>query len=417
MRIKIMLAGLLLFSAVAAHAQSSLEDFCGGLEGDSTIEVTGDFTSEELQAQLSVVAGMNVLQTDLDFAISMFNEAIKVADEYADAYLGRGCAYLLQGEIDLAETDFAQFIELTADADLAATIAGFLSGTSQTTGDACSMVIRDPATFVTPADAQAFVDTFDSGSKTPDYGGRAEAYLCVGEIDLALDDLAAAIAADPQSPDFYSLRGIVYRRLGEYDLAIADYDTALEIDPDYVDALNGRAYSSYLSGDYEQCIEDYDRSIALYEEDYIAFGNRGLCYDALDDFETAIENYNQALEINPDNAIVIGNRAVSYRLMEEYDLALEDNNLAIELDPNDPFYYVERGLVYYALGEYLNAQADFLAALDLDSNYTDAWLNLGDAQRELKNNPGAVESYQRYLELYPDSPYAEELQDFIADQS
>lgn len=416
MRIKILLVCFLLLSGAAIHAQSSLEDFCGGLEGGDTIELSSDFTSEELQAQLFVMGAMNTLQTDPEFSLEMFNEALSVADEYADAYLGRGCAYFFQGDMESAEADFARFIELTTNVELATTLEGFLSGTGAT-GDQCAMVIRDPASFATPAQAQDFVDTFDTSTKTPEYDWRAEAYLCLGEIDLALADLAAAIALDSDAPDLYSLRGIVYRRLGEYDLAIADYNTALDLDPDFVDALNGRAYSSYLSGDYEQCIVDYDHSISLYDQDYIAFGNRGLCYDGLGDFETAIENYEQALELDPDNAIIIGNRAVAYRLMEQYDLALEDNNLAIQIDPTDPFYYVERGLVYYALGDYRNAHADFTAALELDPTYSDAWLNLGDTQRELKDSAGAAESYQRYLELYPDSPYAQELRDFIADQS
>ena len=84
MRAKTLLVIPFLLLAGLAQAQSSLEDFCGSLVADSTIEVADDFTSEELQAQLSVMAGLNLLQTDLDFAISMFNEALKVAEEYAD---------------------------------------------------------------------------------------------------------------------------------------------------------------------------------------------------------------------------------------------------------------------------------------------------------------------------------------------
>lgn len=416
MRMKFLLVGVLLLSSIVAHAQSSLEAICSNLGGRDLV-LSENFTSEELEAQLMVSLALSNLPDKPAAAINIINEAISIADDYGDAYLGRGCAYFLQGDMERAEADFARFIQFTHDTALAETISGLISGTAQTNTNVCAMNIRSPGTFESPAEAQEFIDNFNTNTKTPDYDWRAEAYLCLGEYDLALDDLAAAIALAPNSPEYYSLRGIVYRRLGEYELAIADYNTALELDPDYLSALNGRAYSSYLSGDYEQCIEDYDRSIALDDQDHIAFGNRGLCYDALGDYETAITDYNAALEIDPDNAIIIGNRAVSYRMLEEYDLALADNNLAIEIDPNDPFYYVERGLVYYELGQYVNAEADFLAAIELNPNYASAWLNLGDTQRQLKDNPGAVESYQRYLELYPDSAYAEELRDFIAAHS
>jgi tetratricopeptide (TPR) repeat protein len=419
MRAKTLLVIPFLLLAGLAQAQSSLEDFCGSLVADSTIEVADDFTSEEIQAQLSVMAGLNLLQTDLDFAISMFNEALKVAEEYADAYLGRGCAYFLQGDNDSATADFEQFIQLTDDGDLAATVSGLISGETteiSPVGEECAMAIRTPAPF-TPAEAQAFVDGFsETQAKTTNYMERAEAYLCLGEYDLAFDDFTTVIELQPGTADHYTARGIAYRRLGEYELAIADFSAALEIDPDSVDALDGRAYSSYLLGDYEQCITDYNRSIELFAEDFIAFSNRGLCYSSLDQFDAAIADYNLALELAPDDAITIGNRAVAYRLMGEYDLALEDNNQAIAIDPNDPFYFVERGLVYYEMGEYRSAVEDFLAALELDLTYADAWLNLGDAQRILKDTAAAVESYTRYLELYPDSPYAEELQEFIDGQ-
>jgi tetratricopeptide (TPR) repeat protein len=418
MRLWILASLLLLAFATPSSAQSSLEDFCKALESDSTIEVTDDSLGDELQARFFVIGGMNLLQTSPEFAIDLFNQAIDLDDEYADPYLGRGCAYALQGDEESAFADLEQFLQLSDDSDLADTLADLLGSTSTTTttteaeGD-CVLVTRDPVPFADQADAQEFIENFSESVKSPDYLGRSDAYLCLGDYDSALVDLTTYIAQEPDDPEGYTARGIIYRRLGEYETAIDDFDDALEIDADYVSAVNGRAYSYYLSGDFEQCIEDYDRSIELDDQDPIAFGNRGLCYGALEDDESAIEDYNLALELDPNNAIIIGNRAVSYRILGEYELALADNNRAIELDPTDPFYYVERGLVYYAQERYRSALEDFTFAAELDPNDAAAWLNIGDAQRILKDDDAAVEAYQRYLELYPDSPYVQELEEYI----
>jgi tetratricopeptide (TPR) repeat protein len=420
MRLWILALLFLLAVAAPASAQSALEDFCAGLEADSDVTLAENFTSEDLQAQLYVIAGLKLLESLPASAIDMFNQAIDVSEAYADAYLGRGCAYALQNDEERAQADLEQFVQLTDDTDLADTITELLAGAATTTNTAtpeaegdCVLVTRDPVPFADQESAQAFIDDFDEGTKSPDYLGRSDAYLCLGDYDSALVDLTTYVALEPDDPEGYVARGIIHRRLGEYEPAIEDFNSALDLDPDYIDAVNGRAYTYYLSGSYEQCIEDYDHSIELEDQDSIAFGNRGLCYNALDDDETAIENYNLALELDPDNAIIIGNRAVSYRGLGEYELALEDNNRAIEIDPTDPFYYVERGLVYYAQERYRSALEDFNAALELDPEDVSAWLNLGDTQHMLKDDEAAVEAYQRYLELYPDSPYAQELEDFI----
>lgn len=422
MRAWIIAALIIAAFAFPTYAQSSLEDVCTSLEGFDDITFSPDASPEQLEAQIYVVTGFSLLESLPATAIDMFNDALEADEENANAYLGRGCANILQGDEDAAQEDFVQFIALTDDAELADTISSLVFGSTTTTtdipasaGDECVMVTRNPPPFVDVADAQEFIDDFDESVKSPDYIDRSDAYLCVGDIDAAIVDLTTLIGQEPDEPEGYATRGVIYRRLAEYDSALEDFNAALDLDADYLDAVNGRAYTNYLLGEYELCIEDYDHSIDLYDEDAIAFGNRGLCYGALGEDETAVEDYNRAIDLAPDNAIIIGNRAVSYRMLGEYELALEDNNRAIEIDPTDPYYFVERGLVYYEMEQYRSAANDFITATELDSEYRSAWLYLGDSQRWLKDNAAAVEAYQVYLELYPDSPYLDELEEFIED--
>ena len=68
----------------------------------------------------------------------------------------------------------------------------------------------------------------------------------------ALADLKFALMLDEELVEAYALRADVHRNMGNYDLALDDLDAALEIEPDNADFLEGQAYLFWYQGDYEQ---------------------------------------------------------------------------------------------------------------------------------------------------------------------
>jgi tetratricopeptide (TPR) repeat protein len=68
------------------------------------------------------------------------------------------------------------------------------------------------------------------------------------ELNKALDDCGAAIAARPEEASYRDSRGLVQLRLGRLDDALADYDAALRINPKIAWSLYGRGLIRLRNG-------------------------------------------------------------------------------------------------------------------------------------------------------------------------
>ncbi len=110
-----------------------------------------------------------------DQAIESFTKAIKLNNNLADAYLGRGHAYAVK-----------------PDPDLSLAISDF-----------------DHAIKINPLEGSAFT-------------GRGLAYARQGKLDLAIADFNQAIKLNPENPLAYSLRGMVYCNKKDYPKAWQD---------------------------------------------------------------------------------------------------------------------------------------------------------------------------------------------------
>src|SRR5262245_39601535 len=113
-------------------------------------------------------------KSDLDNAISDYNDAIKINPKHARAFNNRGTIYKEKGDLDRAIADFSEAIRL------------------------------DP-------------------KFTAAYFNRGNAYDDKRDDEKALADLEAAIKLDPKSAAALTVRGIVWRRKGDIDKAVADF--------------------------------------------------------------------------------------------------------------------------------------------------------------------------------------------------
>jgi curved DNA-binding protein CbpA len=89
---------------------------------------------------------------------------------------------------------------------------------------------------------------------------------------------------------------------------------------------------------------------------------RGNGYFDLGEYPEAIDCYNNAIELNPNNDIAYYQRGVIYFQLEQYREAILDYNEAIRLNPNNSYNYHARGLAYYQIGSYQKAVADLKKA-------------------------------------------------------
>ena len=130
-------------------------------------------------------------QKDFNGAAKLFDDAVQLNSNNAQAYFGRGTAYDDLGQYERAIKDFDKAIQLNPNYDYA-------------------------------------------------YNNRGGAYADLGQYERAIQDYDKAIQLNPNLAEAYNNRGGAYYCMKKYQQALKDFDRALEINPNYARAKNNR---------------------------------------------------------------------------------------------------------------------------------------------------------------------------------
>jgi tetratricopeptide (TPR) repeat protein len=290
---------------------------------------------------------------DLDRTLSGCTKvlALKTLKEplHSAAYVLRGRAYAMKGDVDRAIADYTEAIRIDPKAPFALTFRG---GAYYTKGDYDRAIADlDEAIRINPKNADA-------------YSNRAMSFAARNDNDRAIADYNEAIRLGPPFAPFHLNRGYVYHKKHDYDRAIADYSDAIRIDPKLAAAYDNRAKVYLAKGDFDRAVTDFGEAIRVdprYANAYVA---RGDAYYAKADYDRAIADYSEAIRINPALGNACLNRGNIYAARGDYQRAIADYNEAIRVDPLDPEPLTGRGLVYEKMAEIAKARADFNAALN-----------------------------------------------------
>ena len=156
-------------------------------------------------------------------------------------------------------------------------------------------------------DFQPAIRDFDEALKAGEntialFQERARAYLALGNRKSALDNIAKAIALEPNNSDLYYNSGLIKEENGEFESAKSDYDKAININPKDASAFYGRANCQAELGDSGAGISDLDEAIALNPKNASYYKQRGNFYYQLEKKDEACKNWSKALELGDAKA-------------------------------------------------------------------------------------------------------------------
>ena len=129
---------------------------------------------------------------------------------YPDAYIGRGWAYYLQGNLEAALEDFSHVLRAVPD-------------------DLYAMTNR-AITYAKGGELEAAYADYQAAIEIESGQGDAGE----GVIALAITDLTDAIERDPQNPNFYLFRGYLEYSQADFEAAVADWDEVKRLGGDFV---------------------------------------------------------------------------------------------------------------------------------------------------------------------------------------
>ena len=139
----------------------------------------------------------------------------------------------------------------------------------------------------------------------------ASAYFARGQLATALDETKLALAAKPDLPEAFNLRGLVYASMGETALAEQSFQRALQLAPRDGDALHNYAWFQCQQGRFEAAERLFQQVMALPRYPGLARSTfaQGACQARAGQWLEAERTLSRAYELDPSNPVTAYNLA------------------------------------------------------------------------------------------------------------
>jgi type IV pilus assembly protein PilF len=207
----------------------------------------------------------------------------------------------------------------------------------------------------------------------------AAAYFARGQSATALEELNLALAAKPDLPEAYNLRGLVHASLGDHKQAEENFRRALAVRPGDADAMHNYGWFLCQTGRPDEAQAQFQAAVAVPQ--YVGLPRtllaQGVCQARAGRWMEAERALQRSFELDP------GNPATAFNLAEV---------LFRRGDFERARFYVRR----------VNTQPD-------QSNAQSLWL-ASRIERRAGNYPAADDFGRQLRDRYPNSPEALRLQ-------
>jgi serine/threonine protein kinase/tetratricopeptide (TPR) repeat protein len=305
------------------------------------------------------------VEENTDFAIQMFDEALKLDPDFVLAYAGLGEAYWQKYQ-DSRDNVWVERAIAASDHALA----------------------LDPY-------------------QAPVHVSLGIIYHGTGKIDRAVEEFERAIELQPLDSDAYKWLGRCYTNKGEMERAVGYFTRAIEIRPGYWDNYNKLGFCYYIFGRYGDAAEEFRRVIRIQPDNYQGYDNLGGVYLFMGQYEDAAAMHRRAIEIYP-NGVSYTNLGTAYFYLGQYEESIAAYNAAAELDPRDEVLFRNLGDAYLRVGRRQEAAAQFERAVKLLNDHLgvnpeDARVlaDLAICQAKLDNKEQALKNIERATALEP----------------
>jgi tetratricopeptide (TPR) repeat protein/predicted aspartyl protease len=206
-----------------------------------------------------------------------------------------------------------------------------------------------------------------------EFSRRGNASAARRDFDSAIADLTKASALEPNDPEYFYQRALIYYQAGKGDLALQDFDQVLKLKADFLPAYAPRARLRLAKHQNDEALADLDTVDRLSpKEAHLRFELSEL-YGEMRRYPAAIAQLNLWLKSHDEDSntgTALGNRC-RYKAYLNEDVAsgLDDCSRALRLeDKREPRYasaLAYRGWSYVRLGKLDRATEDFDAAIKL----------------------------------------------------
>ena len=313
--------------------------------------------------------------------LACYDEAIRLAPYFPEAYFTRGFANLRQNNFHGAIVDYATAASLNPE--LASSCAENLAKAWAGRGEE----FRRAGAAAKELVCYQFAIERDP-SNALWYRNRGNLYLRQEEFELAISDLNTSVGLNSRDALAYMYRSMAHAQVGEHARGLDDVMLAVSIDPRILGtpgedeafplAFTRSLVTATLAGpqaavnaikqNSDMILFLADKTVELAPDAPAGYGLRGFVYYITGDPERALLECNAAAELAPDSSWCYFLRANAHWLLDEDEKAIADCDTCTNLAPEHPDGYYLRGTIRSLSGDHVDlseAATDLTRALDL----------------------------------------------------
>jgi protein O-GlcNAc transferase len=171
----------------------------------------------------------------------------------------------------------------------------------------------------------------------------------LSQLDAAVKSYQKVIEINPNFAQAYNNLGNLMKDLGQADVAIKNYQKAIEINPNFAHAYNNLGNAFKDLGQLKEAVTNYQKAIEKKPDFSEAHNNLGNAYKDLGELNSALKSYQKAVEIDPKFAAAYYNLGTAFKRISQREKALtlfeNANSINSEMD--------------FLLGDLLTARMQF----------------------------------------------------------
>jgi tetratricopeptide (TPR) repeat protein len=387
------------------------------------------FANESVGGQASLLAGEAEIKlftyrydrlSDVESAISLYNEATVADPKYAPAYAGLAEAYYRKYRIapdknllDKAQSNSEHAVQLDASLPAAYVSRGLVYDAGgeyeRAISDFQQALQLEPGIvggllgLARAYDHENRTDAaeekyLEAEKKYPEhwtcYNEFGAYYFSHGRYAEAAEQFLQVLKITPDNVWGYSNLGGAYLQLKRWDEAIGALQEALKLAPRDSGALNNLGTAYLSAGRYADAVQVYQKALDIRGQDFTILGNLAAVYSRMPGKKNEAEEYYRRaasmaetkLNENPRNAAILSLLAMYYAPLGERSKAVEKIEQATVLAPKDADVCYRALQVYESVGQ--RQQALRWLGKSLDQNFPLSRIEANPDLKKLIADPG-----------------------------
>ncbi|MGL4774711.1 MAG: tetratricopeptide repeat protein [Clostridium sp.] len=309
-------------------------------DSEKSLEIINDIeVSEDSYDDILSIGLIYASNKDIEKAIEYYDKGIKLNPNASRAFILKGNALKLKGDLKESYNVLKRLIELEDfDKDVYYTLSkvAFEIGKFKEATEYCDKSIENNLNVSNSLYVKACINNrlwnFEEGNKDIDkalkiytgdgdyYAEKSHSLRGLGYIREANDACEKALEYRLETSKINEEKGIILKIAGYYENAISWLDVAIEMEEKNVTSKFYKAICNYYLENYREALENLDEIKITTKHDGLIYGEEILIHDAMGNNERYIEILKEyASTHNIKNSSI---KAVAYELVKEIERSI-----------------------------------------------------------------------------------------------